>query len=329
MSLTRRNEVMARKHVQELRNVLYKDWIQDSIDKTVIYEGELEVEKGEGTPKVKISNSGVVKAIFNKPVGEVCVLNFADYVEPGGAFIRGGNAQEEAICLASTLYPVLCAHKEDYYDINAQDINNYLYHNKALYTPDVLFLDGRRRKRVNVITCAAPNLVMAEQVEGFNLDDNTEALISRIRFMLSIAESNNIDTLILGAWGCGVFGQDVLQVAKLFKYAINHYCSIPNIIFAIPDGKKYNTFKNIFDNEDVEEYVNSIIAEIKDEKDELPIKASGDIIEVGDYIELPRQYFSTKGTVGEGTLCKVTNVRGNGVYDLETPEGGNIYKFQI
>ena len=330
MSLTRRNEIMARKHVQELRNVLYKDWIQDSIDKTIIYEGTLEPKKGDVEPKIKIANSGVVKAIFNKPVGETCVLNFADFVEPGGAFIRGGNAQEEAICMASTLYPVLCAYKEEYYDANAKDINNHLYRNKALYTPDVLFLEGRRRTRASVITCAAPNLIKAEQVKGFNLEDNVKALVDRIKFVLAIAEDNDVNTLILGAWGCGVFGQDVIQVARLFKYLITTHCSIPNIVFAIPDGKKYNMFKNIFENEDIDEYINSIITEDEVEAEvevvvEITVTETSKVdnnnaIKVGDMIELPRMLIVGSTFVPEGEICKVVAIN-NGTYDIETKSG--------
>lgn len=43
-----------------------------------------------------------------------------------------------------------------------------------------------------------------------------EAMLDRINFMLSIAEEHGVQTLILGAWGCGVFEWNPEIVAELF-----------------------------------------------------------------------------------------------------------------
>ena len=50
-----------------------------------------------------------------------------------------------------------------------------------------------------------------------------------------MAKDNNVDTLILGAYGCGVFGQDAIEVAKIFKTWLPLY-SFKKVIFAIPKG---------------------------------------------------------------------------------------------
>ena len=71
-----------------------------------------------------------------------------------------------------------------------------------------------------------------------NIQLNERALKERISFVLSIAADQNINTLILGAFGCGVFGQDPLFVANEFKEQIlNSYPFFSNVIFAVPkDG---------------------------------------------------------------------------------------------
>ena len=55
------------------------------------------------------------------------------------------------------------------------------------------------------------------------------------------------NTIILGAFGCGVFGNDPKLIASLFmdickKYG-GHY---ENIVFAIPPDINYKIFKQIF-----------------------------------------------------------------------------------
>ncbi|MGK7923406.1 MAG: TIGR02452 family protein [Trichodesmium sp.] len=43
-----------------------------------------------------------------------------------------------------------------------------------------------------------------------------KALKQRAGYVLSVARDNNHRTLLLGAWGCGVFRNDPKQVADIF-----------------------------------------------------------------------------------------------------------------
>ena len=59
--------------------------------------------------------------------------------------------------------------------------------------------------------------------------------------ILAVAAIHKHDTLILGAWGCGVFGNDPYMVAKLFKRHIDsdHFHGLfRHIIFAVLDPSK-------------------------------------------------------------------------------------------
>lgn len=73
---------------------------------------------------------------------------------------------------------------------------------------------------------------------------------SRIKFVLDIAKENQVDLLILGAYGCGVFGQDAEEVAEIFREYLNttHKC-FEKVIFAIPKGrdKNFDAFEGFYE----------------------------------------------------------------------------------
>lgn len=67
--------------------------------------------------------------------------------------------------------------------------------------------------------------------------------------MLDIAEENDVKTLILGAYGCGVFGQDAKEVAGIFKkFLTTMHTSFDTVVFAVPDGMNgnYREFARVF-----------------------------------------------------------------------------------
>lgn len=168
---------------------------------------------------------------------KIGVLNFASFKEPGGKFLEGSSAQEECLCHASNLYNVLQAFQASYYDVNKKCLNKGLYTNRALYTPDIEFMQGDTTVKADVITMAAPNLKVASGYCHVSREENEAALSSRITFIRNIACQNHLDTIILGAYGCGVFGQDPTVVAAKFYHAFKDMGM--NVLFAVP-GKDKN-----------------------------------------------------------------------------------------
>ena len=180
---------------------------------------------------------------------KTAVLNFASYKYLGGGFLQGSRAQEECLCHSSTLFNVLSKFEDNYYVENRKDLNGGLYRNKALYSPNVYFR-GYSVRFCDVITCAAPNYSVVQRYGHAIKKENSEALKSRIEFVLNIAKENEVENLILGAFGCGVFGQDAAEVAQVFKDNLeNKFKNVfHKVIFAIPQGKdgNYEKFKEVW-----------------------------------------------------------------------------------
>lgn len=167
-----------------------------------------------------------VERVFAKGASSICVLNFASARSPGGGYLRGGNAQEEALCRATTLYPALAAQVAFYAANKAWP--NAIYSDALIYSPSVrLIRDDRGSLRpdplpLSVISAPAPNISaladqgLADRLQG----DVARSLARRVQRILAVAHAQDHDALVLGAWGCGVFGNAPQDVAGLFARAL-------------------------------------------------------------------------------------------------------------
>lgn len=202
----------------------YPKEIQDSFNNTRRYEGVLENIPGEAETDIKLVcfEGDSIEAVMKCREGtKAAVLNFASYKFAGGGYIAGSRAQEESLCHESFLYNVLSRFEDTYYVPNRKDVNRGLYRSKALYSPRILFNRNTKKKYCDVITCAAPNFSAASK-NGVSREENNKIMRERIRFVLEIAKREKVETLILGAWGCGVFDQDSKFVAKCFAEEIEN-----------------------------------------------------------------------------------------------------------
>ena len=186
---------------------------------------------------------------------KVAVLNFASASHPGGGVTTGAGAQEESICRCSTLHPCLLAPKmeKQFYEPHWHQ-KNALHDDDCIYTPGVTviktdtsapeLLDESDWYNVDVITCAAPNLRNFERQKGLLVDKYgcgsitdkglKQLHIKRLRRILDIAISNKIESIILGAFGCGAFMNDPRIVADATAEAIKDYLhALKNIEFAV------------------------------------------------------------------------------------------------
>ena len=244
--------VIAQKHTQEMEEK-YGEYIRASVCNTFIYSPDFSPTEEPGTKHglVQVCDTDSVSAIMKyHGYGKEAVLNFASYKNPGGMFLNGSRAQEECLCHESDLFNIL-RRKPEYYSWNVKNINKSLYLDRALYSKDVVFEKDGKAVLCDVITCASPNKSSAMKYGNATAGENTTALRSRIRFLLGIAKSNRVDTIILGAFGCGVFGQDPMEVAGIFKEFLDREFNnaFDLAVFAIPKrdtDKNYSSFLEVF-----------------------------------------------------------------------------------
>lgn len=239
----------AREHIEDMKN-RYEKEIRSSIQNSKTFRNSSFWMTQKAPEEITVINKDSVSAIFEcmGRKGRIAVLNFASFKEPGGMFLQGSRAQEECLCHESTLYNVLSAFKDTYYAENRKDLNRALYHDRLLYTPDIVFEHEGQTAFCDIITCAAPNKTTAQKYCGVSNEDNRKALDSRIKLILRVANSMDLDKLILGAFGCGVFGQDPEETAILFRQNLETIHAANKVIFAVPAGNNDNltVFSKIF-----------------------------------------------------------------------------------
>ena len=213
------------------------------------------LKSGSFEPKYVIVNESVVDTVVKFGGNRCGVLNFASAKNPGGGFLKGSLAQEEALAASSDLYnSQLQAH--ELYDIN-RSCRTALYTHNMIYSQGITFIrDGKLKflsssVTANVLTAPAVNAGAYYKNERSNKTTVLTVMEQRIRYILNLFASKGDRTIILGAYGCGVFGNDVVDVANTFRNLLidvgmeKHF---EHIVFAVYDssGQQFNVFQRLF-----------------------------------------------------------------------------------
>ena len=179
--------------------------------------------RSDGGTSIEVTAEGSLEAarrLCDEGPGEVAVLNFASARNPGGGYLRGTKAQEEDLCRESLLYHTLIQAPE-YYEAHRSS-DDLLYSDRVIWSPLVPVHRGddgallARPYLVSFLTSPAPNATPALQRDpGAGPAVNT-ALRRRAGRVLDVAVHHGVRRLVLGAWGCGVFGNDPVAVAEAF-----------------------------------------------------------------------------------------------------------------
>ena len=242
----------------KINPLLIQAWKSSSKLQKLILENEavaFEKQIYQKSAKVIVSKKRSFEASMGYDGKNVAVLNFASASNPGGGVVNGSSAQEESLCRCSTLYYNLT---EDFmwknFYIPHRRAANPIHNDDLIYTPNVVIfksdtnyprlLPENEWKKVNVITCAAPNL-RERPSNAFNSGDGNSAVkisddeleqihIKRGRKILETAAANKNEVVILGAFGCGAFMNNPEVVARAYKKLIEEFkYTFETIEFAI------------------------------------------------------------------------------------------------
>jgi uncharacterized protein (TIGR02452 family) len=192
--------------------------------------------------------------IQGKTEKDVAVLSMANAQIPGGAYLEGAGAQEEALCRRTTLY----------FTINPEQGFHPIPRHSAIFSPDVLvfrksdrkgcdpLLDRKERWWTNIISIAAiARPPLNASGTDFARRNDKEYTREQIKTMLRVAAWEGKGYLVLSAFGCGAFRNPPHTVARLFREVLQDVEFVGRfqaIYFAIMDrrdSQNYEIFKDV------------------------------------------------------------------------------------
>ena len=194
------------------------------------------------------------------------ILNQASRRHPCGGYDAGANAQEEALCRASTLSQSLYQYYDSKYKC-VRDAQVPMRYNAypldivfgGIYSPDVTFFREGKDKfyafreqpfKCGVITVAALSFRESNRYcndelhfrasDGGFTPQGEAVQLNKIRTIYRIALKNGHDSIVLGAFGCGVNKLPSAAVANQFKAVLEEpefKGKFAALVFAIMEGR--------------------------------------------------------------------------------------------
>ncbi|MFF3334619.1 TIGR02452 family protein [Streptomyces sp. NPDC002888] len=214
-------------------------------------------ETPEADPRIEVTPESSTEAARRLAQdGPVAVLNFASARNPGGGYLNGAQAQEEALCRASALYTCLLEARE-FYDHHRAHRDPF-YTDRVIHAPSVpVFRDDRGHLldepyTAGFLTSAAPNAGVVLRTAPERAAELPRALAVRAERVLETAAAHGYRRLVLGAWGCGVFRNDPAQVAGAFRALLDETGgrfarTFEHVVFGVLDRTPGNVVRGAFE----------------------------------------------------------------------------------
>lgn len=255
------------------RNSLFETIDASSLPQVVNQVNIADVKPVTGkTTRIEVTAEDTIAATIRAHAengSKIAVLNFASFKRPGGGFLDNAMAQEEAICYCSNLYQAL-AKEQEWYDKHKTKLNNGAYTHESILSQNVTILADKPGHllphedwfTVDILTCACANWSSVLRYRAWDTEAIRmlqKASFDRVLYLMHILSSGDYDTVILGAFGCGVFKNDPRFIAGSFKYAIEEVLpgSFSRVVFAVPDSSSdnYRAFTECFNSTETSVFV--------------------------------------------------------------------------
>ncbi|KJK51032.1 hypothetical protein UK23_08625 [Lentzea aerocolonigenes] len=225
--------------------------VTPAVSGTVLHlpDDELSLPQQGEPAEVDVTNESTLEAT-RRLGGDVAALVFASARNPGGGFLNGAQAQEESVARSSALYPCLLAAGDFYRHHRAHE--DLTYSDRVIYSPNVpVFRDDKGNLLdapypVSFLTAAAPNRSAIVRNQPEREAGIPAALLQRAVRVLHVAAAHGHRRLVLGAWGCGVFGNEPAVVAGTFQTALRDNRYFDHVVFAVLDRQQGTPTLNAF-----------------------------------------------------------------------------------
>ena len=241
---------------------------QQLLDNTKVYR--VAVSAAEVPSRFNVVQTGcanedclvVAKTLIDRGLNPA-VLNLADAYHACGMYNSGSGAQEESLCRASTLSLTLYQYYNKMWagkagvTLRPEPAYPMDIHFGGIYSPGVtVFRDNGQTGfalreepfQTSIISVAAlnfraghktNNLEYASADGGFT-PEGQQVMFDKIRTIYRIALLNGHDSLVLGAFGCGVFRLKPELVAAYFNDVLQEeefHGKFHTVVFAMLEGK--------------------------------------------------------------------------------------------
>jgi len=173
----------------------------------------------------------------------ISVLDFASDTNPGGGYKSNQQGtQEESLCRRSSLALLL---ESAQYPIPFMG---------AVLCPEVAVFrdrDLRLRPEITWVSCVAACLRSQSSAGDGSLNQSERNIVKeKIKLVLDGMHLHGTKQVILGAWGCGAFGNDPAEIAACFVDVLKSKRGLSygfdDIVFAIPNKKMAVIFEHAF-----------------------------------------------------------------------------------
>lgn len=280
-------------------------------------------ETSQAPPQVRILVADTLAAASqsassNTGKNNVAILNMASPLRAGGGFLNGATSQEEFLCMRTTLYPSL---REEFYrlpEVGAVWTSDVLVFRDSAAEPSELL--PQQRFWIDVITAGALRFpeIELEWTESATLKEGQEPkrefvgyafadkkdrdlLKRKMKAICRILHNKGTKKVVLGAWGCGAYGNPVEEVARAWQEVLfglsqpkikgrntsakdqEKWFGLSEVVFAINQPKMAREFERHWDGDiHVEEF--SSITHYEDDEDDMSDRDSQEVEELREKI---------------------------------------------